>query len=455
MPLCNFSLERGMTVALLLAHVLGQRLRTLTPQGVNHTRVETMKSTAQVVLTIASLVSFLTLPGISQNKPLTDIPPGYDLVNLGTPLGGSFAIGLDINRLGIIAGYGNLPGDERQHMFLYWFGLSKDMGTLGGPNSAVLGNFSGFSEPDRLDPLGQDFCSTGTGDECLPVTIQSGKVEELPLLGGFNGAAFGNNDVGEVVGNSQTTLIDDGCLPIGFSQQFVPTYWEHGKVHRLPMPHGDMEGWGFSVNDSGQIVGSTGTCTANPYAHAVLWDNGKPINLGTFGGSMYNYASSINNSGDVTGASDLAGDATGHAFLWHKGKLIDLGTLPGDVESEGISINNLGEIVGESCDVNGNCRFFLWQRGTMTDLGTLLPADSPLSIQVIEYISDNGALVGFAYDPTTETSPAILVVPDYKHASIQSSAESVKPFARLAIPSNGAKNHRFMPGHFQSRIPKP
>ena len=265
-----------------------------------------MRPRMHAVLPIACLVPLLQLPAESQNTPSNHIAPSYDVINLGTPLGGSFAAAVGINPLGIIAGYGTLPGDETQHMFLYWFGLSKDMGTLGGPNSAVLGNFSGFSEPDKLDPLGQDFCGTGSGDECLPVTIQSGKVEALPLLGGFNGAAFANNNVGEVVGNSQTALIDDGCLPIGFSQQFVPTFWEHGKVHRLPMPSGDMEGWAFGVNDSGQIVGASGTCTANPYAHAVLWNNGKAINLGTFGGSMDNYANSINASGDVNRRVRLA-----------------------------------------------------------------------------------------------------------------------------------------------------
>jgi probable HAF family extracellular repeat protein len=122
--------------------------------------------------------------------------------------------------------------------------------------------------------------------------------------------------------------------------------------------------------------------------------------------------------------------------------------------SAGLSINNLGEIVGESCDINDNCRFFLWEHGTMTDLDTLLPASSPLSIQSIAMINDYGALVGFAYDPTTGNFPAILAVPDYNRASRQSSTDSVQPNTRLTVPSNVGLPHRFMPGHFQSRVPK-
>jgi probable HAF family extracellular repeat protein len=391
---------------------------------------------------------------MSQISPSSHIAPSYDLINLGTPLGGIFAIASTINPLGLIAGYGYIANNEEEHIFLYWGGLSRDMGTLGGPNSAVLGNFSGFSESDTVDPLGQDFCGTGTGYECLPVTVQTGKQQALPLLGGFNGAAFANNNVGEVVGNSQTNVIDDGCLPIGFSQQFVPVAWEHGQIHALPMPSGDMEGWAFSVNDLGQIVGSTGNCTSNSNAHAVLWNKGKAINLGTFGGLMGNYAESINDSGDVTGASDLPGDATGHAFLWHKGILTDIGTLPGDYVSAGLSINDSGEILGESCDINNNCRYFLWQHGVMVDLGTLTPANSPLLIQSLGMISDYGAIVGFAYNPNAGNFPAILLVPNYRPATQTSTFAAQEPNIRLAAPPSTPMPHRAIPGHFQPRIPK-
>ena len=62
----------------------------------------------------------------------------YRVVSLGVPLGGSASSTAAINSEGWIAGASNLSGDLDEHAVLWLYGFPLDLGTLGGPNSAVL-----------------------------------------------------------------------------------------------------------------------------------------------------------------------------------------------------------------------------------------------------------------------------------------------------------------------------
>ncbi len=367
----------------------------------------------------------------------------YDVINLGTPLGGSFAISAGISPLGFLGGYANLPGDASQHAVLWYPNRTKDLGTLGGTNSALLNQFSGFSETATLDPLGQNWCETGTGLICLPITVQNGRAVSLPLLGGHNGAAFGNNDLGQVAGAAQNTTPDPSCLvggkpvsPVFQTQQAVPVIWTLGRARQLPVFPGDSEGSANAINNLGQATGSTGDCLTTPAAHAVLWKNGKATNLGNLGGSLYTNPFGINDRTQVTGTSDVAGDLTSHAFLWQDGVMKDLGTLPGDYYSVGYSVNNLGQVVGQSCDANFNCRAFLWQNGKMTDLNTLNPSTSPLYLYLAATIDDFGVIVGYAFDQTANTSPAFVAIPRLFGIGpgASSSIAHIEAVPRVALP---------------------
>jgi probable HAF family extracellular repeat protein len=238
------------------------------------------------------------------------------------------------------------------------------------------------------------------------------------LLGGNNGAGYGNNDIGQVAGSVQTKTIDPTCLvggqpvaPVYQSQQAVPVIWTNGRVHQLAVPAGDTGGSANAINNLGQATGATGDCLTTPQLHAVLWKNGKVTELGNLGG-VYNNPFAINDVGQITGTSDLPGDLTSHAFLWQNGVMKDIGTLPGDYYSVGYGINNLGQIVGQSCDANYNCRAFLWQNGKMTDLNALIPKNSPVYVYLAAAIDDVGVIVGYAWDQTTNTSPGFVAIPN-------------------------------------------
>ena len=130
----------------------------------------------------------------------------------GHAFGRLVAIAAGISDGGFLGGYANLPNNTTQHALLWLPGSTKDLGTLGGTNSALLNQFAGFSETAAKDSLGQDFCGTGTHLVCLPLSAVYGNATSLPLLGGQNGTAFGNNILGTVVGTAQTSVSDAGCL---------------------------------------------------------------------------------------------------------------------------------------------------------------------------------------------------------------------------------------------------
>jgi len=377
------------------------------------------------------------------------------LINLGTPLGGPFAIVAGISYGGYLGGYGNLP-DNSQHAILWYPNTTKDLGTLGGPNSALLENFSGFYETSTADPLNQDYCETGTHLICLPITVVNGKAVALPLLGGYSGAAFGNNEWGQVAGVAQTKVHDPSCLVSGapvapFYQilQGAPAVWTDGHVQQLPLPSGDTEGSANAINDFGQATGSTGDCVSNGAAHAVYWRNGRPIILPTLGGLMNNNALSINDFGQITGTSDLSGDLTGHATLWQNGTVQDLGTLPGDYSSYGNAINNFGQIVGSSCDMSYNCRGFLWEKGKMYDLNTLIPSNPNASLVLGAVIDDAGVIGGYSYDQTAGIYPAFVALPSSLFKGHEASATSAlsKAAPRVSIP----ESMRTLPQNLRNR----
>jgi probable HAF family extracellular repeat protein len=401
-----------------------------------------MKSKALLLLVLAMLPCSV---GVGLSQQAATKVPSYDLINLGTPLGGSFAIVAGISYGGFLGGYANTPDNVSQHAILWYPNTTKDLGTLGGPNSALLENFSGFSETATPDPFNEDICETGTHLICVPITVVNGKMVALPVLGGYSGAAFGNNEWGQVAGDAQTTFHDPTCLVGGapvapFYQilQNVPTVWTNGRVRQLPLPSGDTEGSANAINDFGQATGSTGDCLSNPAKHAVYWRNGKPIILPTLGGLMNNNTFGINDFGQITGTSDLTDDLTGHATLWQNGTVQDLGTLPGDYSSYGNAINNFGQIVGSSCDMSFNCRGFLWEKGKMYDLNTLIPSNPNVSLVLGAVIDDAGIIGGYGYDQTAGTYPAFVALPSWLFKGHEASATQAMSEAapRVSIPES-------------------
>ena len=98
------------------------------------------------------------------------------------------------------------------------------------------------------------------------------------------------NRWGTAVGWAETSVADPAC-PAPEVLSFMPAVWRDGKGHGLPPYPGDPDGLASAINDHGQIVGSSGTCTTfQPTlvnlrgVHPIMWEDGKPIDLGNLGG---------------------------------------------------------------------------------------------------------------------------------------------------------------------------
>jgi probable HAF family extracellular repeat protein len=414
---------------------LGQKPKTRGGDVKSGTLTYLLAITLSVGLAIGARVVAQGNPGIPHQQR-------YFAYTLGAPLGGSASGAAAINEMGWVAGDSNLKGDKAEHAELWAYGLDVNLGTLGGPNSAVLwpglnnrGEIVGVSDTSKKDPLGEIwscgafFLPSHAGHTCVGFLWRDNKMTALPTLGGNNGFATAINDRGEIVGWAENKTHDPTCVSPQVLQ-FEAVIWgpKKGQIMQLSPFGNDPDGAATGINDQGQVVGISGICqnaVGNLSAkHALLWVNGVPTDLGNLGGVAWNTPMAINNRGQVVGFSDRQGDKNGnnpnfHAFLWTKEKGIqDLGTLRGDRLSEALGINNKGQIVGVSYAAGfTNPRAFIWENGKITDLNSLVSSDSGLTLQVAQEINDSGVIVGQAVNQgtgqcgTTSAGCAFVAIP--------------------------------------------
>ena len=327
-------------------------------------------------------------------------------------------------------GFGNPPilslsttvASGRAVMSIY--GINIDLGTLGGDNSWTnyggindRGEAVGMAETSVPDPNGEDMCAFGTKKTCRGFLWRDGHIMALPTLGGNNGQAAAINNRGQIVGISETTVPDPGCPS---SKQpgttVLPVMWEKGEVRALPTLPGEPDGFAQGLNDQGQAVGATGTCTSFAI-HAVLWENDRAFQLADLGQAGAD-AYAINDHGQAVGYVVSADGTTFVASLWQNGGVKDLGILPGDSAAFATGINNRGQVVGSTflfeSDGNHWSRGFIWQDNAMTDLNTLIPKDSNFFINAASNINERGQISGMATvlnGPDAGKVHAILLTP--------------------------------------------
>jgi probable HAF family extracellular repeat protein len=406
-----------------------------------------MKSRTLTYVTAMTVFAVLVAPirsAAQSREGQNHGPARYKVVNLGT-LGGINGSGASgINNKGWVTGGSDLSGDQTQHAFLWRkdYGIT-DLGTLGGPNSAVnwpvnddAGLIAGVSDISTTDPNGENFCGLSPSgfdpQICLGFRWQNGVMTPLPTLGGNNSYAFGANNRGQIVGLAENSTRDPNCIaPQVLDWEAVIWGPKPGEIHQLPLLPGDVVAGATAINDKGQAVGTSGdVCVGvSALSHAVLWQDGSVTDLGSLGGALNNVALAINNQGQVVGDSNLPGEIT-HAFLWQNGAMTDLGVLPGDTLSYAYAINSRGEVVGDST-YPGYDRAFVWHDGVMMDLNTLACSGSSLYLFYGGDINDRGEIVGGAFDLNAGAFVSFLAVPtdgeDGCEANLSAGQEVVLP----------------------------
>jgi probable HAF family extracellular repeat protein len=340
-------------------------------------------------------------------------------------------------------------------------GLNFDLGTLGGKNSWMWygglneqGMAVGYAETAVPDPNGEDLCGFGTHLTCLPFLWQNGRMRALPTLGGNNGQASAINNLGHIAGYAENGIVDSTCPPgITNNRIDLPVAWEKGKAKPLPTVGSDPDGVAWGINNQGQAVGYSGTCTSAN--HALLWQNGTATPLADLGVEGDSQGIGINDHGQIVGVTYDAAGTTYYAAVWQNPQVItSLNTLPGDVNSFGEGINNQGQAVGSTQDSSGNwSHAFIWQNGVMTDLNTLFPASSNLYATMANQINDRGQISGMAVvlrGPDAGDVHAFVATP--VNASVgRSIADVARALPKPNLPANVGNQllQRFGPGRFR------
>lgn len=243
-----------------------------------------------------------------------------------------------------------------------------ELGTLGG---SCLG-------PSAMNDLGTvvGISDTSTGTQDLFKWSQ-GTMTDLGPLGTFSPVAV--NDSNEIAGTS-------GALP---------AIWQNGQIRTLPLLPGDSFASVQAINNTGVVVGES--ILASSVTHAVEWSNSSITDLGLGDNSS---ASAINDAGWITG-SFQSPTTTGQTDAFVRsplGVVTDLGVLPGDSVSEGVGINATGEVTGDSSFAKFQGNAFVWTPpgGPMINIGA--PYNLPYSLAT--GIDDAGQIAGTAYDAT-------------------------------------------------------
>jgi probable HAF family extracellular repeat protein len=202
-------------------------------------------------------------------------------------------------------------------------------------------------------------------------------VADLGTLGGGT-IALGINDKTQAVGGS--------VLAGGSFHAFV---FQQGALSDLGTLPGGNNSEAFGLNESGQVVGTSGTAGVPSYfGHAFIFSDQRMRDLGTLGGT-WSEAFGINERGEVAGGSAIAGDQTAHAFLYRKGKLRDINPR-GSAGSVAYGINDSGAVVGYAFLKRGP-HAFVYSDEHVTDLGTLGGSGSGAKA-----INQSGEIVGNA-----------------------------------------------------------
>src|SRR5215831_5306703 len=199
-------------------------------------------------------------------------PPRYTITDLPS-LGGTNSRANSINNRDWLAGYSNLPGNQSRHAVLWRDSTMIDLGTLGGPNSAVTwsvksnsGLITGIAQTATLDPLGEAWSSApfypgpnNVGYINLGFVWETGQMRQLPTLGGNNGFATGGNSHGQIAGWAENTCHDPTCVPPQVLQ-FRPVVYGPGtnEIRELCLIQGDTSGAATAINEQGQVVGISG-----------------------------------------------------------------------------------------------------------------------------------------------------------------------------------------------------
>ena len=314
----------------------------------------------------------------------------YSIVDLGGLANTKFADVTHINDSGQVVGI------SANHAFLWENGVMIDLGTLGGD----------FSLANGINDLGQVVGESNTfGGETHAFLWDHGTMSDLGTSGETS-SAHGINNQGEIVGAISSKNV-----------RGIAVLWKNRQ--RLSLPDLGPTGSGstaFAVNANGDVTGvSSGfVSSSGGVVRAVVWHGGIVKDIGTLGG-MHSNACALNDLGDVVGWAESPNSST-DAFLWHDGVMRNLKSLAGRAaksvsESQAFAVNRLVQVVGSSSNSKGENRAVIWENGKTTDLNDLVTSQTGLVFTRARGINNRGQILVEVQVRTDGTTRSFVLTP--------------------------------------------
>jgi probable HAF family extracellular repeat protein len=321
-------------------------------------------------------------------------PDQYSVIDLGTTPGGSGMPG-GINNSGLIVGRSGSVFNTETRGFVW----------KSGAQIQLLASLPGgdFSEARGINDLGDIIGSSNTNAQLRALLwTRNREILNLGTLPGDSGSrARSINKAGEVVGSS---IGPNGVSAFVWKQR-------EGMQRLTPLPGSDFSE-ATSINNAGLIAGISGS--AHGDHSAVLWEKSGSIRaLGTLPGDSGSESYAINNSGHVVGAS--SGPSGVHAWIWtDREGMRNLGSLSAGDFTMPLGINSRGQVVGVSGVETGGSHAFIWTANDgIRDLNDLIPAASGILVVAAVAINDRGQIIAYGggrdtYDHDTPISVFLL-----------------------------------------------
>jgi probable HAF family extracellular repeat protein len=334
---------------------------------------------ASVVLVAVGAVSIR--PAIAQES--------YVVEDLGALPGDASSVAQAINARGDVVGWSNGPNGTRAFVYTDAGGMVALPGLPDRPRAVArdindVGDIVGSANAGGVDP----------GHAVL---WRGGSVEDLGTLAtGSYSEAWGINNFGQVVGSSN---IDGGSFGV---HAFLYTAAD-GMVDLTPTRD---TGHAKDINDAGQV---TGYFTAFGGYHAFRWQAGSTEDMGVLPGMAHSFGWAINASGRVAGSSSSATGSTERFFRsLDGGGLQDLGGV--GEHNAALGVNATGEVVGAAGQSGSRAVRYTDEAG-LQDLNTLIDPSLGWVLLAATDINDAGQIVGYAHNNHTGQTHAVRLQP--------------------------------------------
>jgi probable HAF family extracellular repeat protein len=168
---------------------------------------------------------------------------------------------------------------------------------------------------------------------------------------------------------------------------------------------GDAQpGFAYDINDVGQVAGYRN-------GQAFRWENGQFLDLGVLPGDAHSYGFGVNLTGDVTGTSQSATGNSERVFVHTDAR--GLSNLGGVGESNsGRRINNSGQVVGTGRPAGGLLRGIVHTNGLgLQGLNEVITSPGEWFVTDATDINEEGVIAATAFSNFLRGFRAVRLVP--------------------------------------------